>query len=129
MKITGKALRKLGFPESPAISVAMEVVHKHYKFASESEVNDLLAQVLADPEAYLTHEYLNKIAAKLVSEKEAEEIELVDAVPYEVFGRSEIEEGAFNQMKAAARLPVAVAGSAVGAYGATWPTTRKPRRS
>ena len=61
-KITGKELRKIGYPEGPVISVAMTVVASEYKHVAKDEVETLLAGVLANPSAYLDHKILYKIA-------------------------------------------------------------------
>lgn len=111
INISGKEIRALGYPESPVISVAMEVVNKFYKFQTMEEVATILKEVLAHPENYLEHENLGKIAAKLVVTEDPEVIPLKDPVPYVVFGAAEIEEGAIRQMENAVRLPVAVSGA------------------
>lgn len=114
LKLRGKDLRKIGFPESPAISVAIAVMEKHYKHSKLPEALALLQALLADPAAYLQHEVLSKIAATLLpTEKEdRSQIDLLqEAVHYNVFGAGQIEKGALHQMDLATRLPVAIAGA------------------
>ncbi len=111
LKIDGKYLRSIGYPEGPVIPVAMQVIGREYKFASAEEVEVILENVLAEPEAYVNDAVLGPIAAKLIVEEEivVNEIPLnADAVPYRVFGRDQIEEGAMKQLEMAARLPIAV---------------------
>ena len=114
LKINAKELRAMGFPESPIIPVAMEVVNKHYKHSTMEDVTILLQNVLKSPADYLEHEFLCKIAERLV-EKEAFETATVslnkEGVPFNTFGSEHIEQGAFHQMYQAAKLPISVAGA------------------
>ena len=49
LKLTGKELRAIGFPEGPVISVAMNVMQKSYKHRNKEEVMELLQKVLTNP--------------------------------------------------------------------------------
>ncbi len=114
LKLTGKQIRAIGFPEGPVVSVAMHVMCSNFKHHSEEDALTILKDVLAAPENYLADEHLNKIAEKLIEtvEVETEEIPLQEkGVHYNVFGADQIEEGALAQMQIASRLPVAVAGA------------------
>ncbi len=114
LKLTGKQIRAIGFPEGPVVSVAMHVMCTNFKHHSEEDALTILKDVLAAPENYLADEHLNKIAEKLIEtvEVETEEIPLQEnGVHYNVFGADQIEEGALAQMQIASRLPVAVAGA------------------
>ena len=113
LKITAKELRALGFPESPVIPVAMNVMEKHYKHHSKDEAFEILKAILASPKDFVNDENLGAITEKLI----AKEVEnpfnetLVDAVHYNTFGAEHIEEGAFKQMNTASTLPITVAGA------------------
>jgi tRNA-splicing ligase RtcB len=118
IKITGKQLRAIGYPEGPVISVAMNTIEKHYKFESEEKVMDVLKAVLASPVEYANDPVLGLIAEKLMPAKtpplegRGESISLNQTgIQFHIFGREHIEEGAINQMYQAAKLPVAVAGA------------------
>jgi tRNA-splicing ligase RtcB (3'-phosphate/5'-hydroxy nucleic acid ligase) len=114
LKLTGKQIRAIGFPEGPVVSVAMHVMCTHFKHHAVADAVAILKDVLAAPENYLADEPLNKIAEKLIEtlEAETEEIPLNEkGVHYNVFGADQIEEGALAQMQIASRLPVAVAGA------------------
>ena len=114
LKITAKELRAIGYPESPVIPVAMNVMEKHFKHHAKEEAFDILKAVLQSPKDYATHETLQPIAEKLApkEDKEAPEISLNNTgIHFNIFGRDEIEEGAMHQMYAASKLPVAVAGA------------------
>ncbi len=114
LKITAKELRTLGYPESPVIPVAMNVVEKHFKHHIKEEAFEILKAVLQSPKDFANDEVLQSIAEKLLpkEEKEAPEISLNNTgIHFNIFGREQIEEGAMHQMYAAAKLPVAVAGA------------------
>jgi tRNA-splicing ligase RtcB len=114
LKITAKELRAIGYPESPVIPVAMNVMEKHFKHHTKEEAFEILKAVLQSPKDYVTHETLQPIAEKLLpkEDKEAPEISLNNAgVHFNIFGAENIEQGALHQMYSAAKLPVAVAGA------------------
>lgn len=114
LKITAKELRALGYPSSPVIPVAMEVMMKYCKHLSYDEAKTILLNVLNKPEEYYDHEYLDKIANKLKPQPLAEpnQVALLEkGIPFSVYGREFIEEQAMNQMYQASKLPIAIGGS------------------
>src|SRR5688500_5010812 len=114
LKLTGKQLRSIGYPEGPVISIAMDVMEKNYKRNSVDHALGVLKNVLEEPVAYVNDEVLGKIANELINKKKKEEanIELkLEGVHYNVFGAEFIEEGALSQMTQAAKLPISVAGA------------------
>jgi len=42
VKIAGKELRAIGYPEGPVISIAMNIIQKQYKHTAKEEVMELL---------------------------------------------------------------------------------------
>lgn len=115
LKLQGKDLRKIGFPEGPVIGLAIQIFHKHFKYHSVAEATQLLKKVLAQPETYMQDEVLRPVAAALMpapKDPNNAEIELEkDSISFNIFGREYIEEGALTQMYTATRLPIAVAGA------------------
>jgi tRNA-splicing ligase RtcB len=113
--LRGKDLIAAGFPEGPAISVAMSVMANHYSKTPMSEQLDILKRLLGSPADYVDDEVLGPIAQKLMPKKKdgnIAEIDLeVQGVPFSIFGAEGIEAGALAQMQAAARLPVARSGA------------------
>ncbi|WP_266368274.1 RtcB family protein [Tellurirhabdus rosea] len=114
--LTGKDLRRLGYPEGKIISIALEVMQRDFRHSKQSEVLDLLEKVLKSPKDYLHNASLNKIAKHLVEEPKAVEeyVEIPlreERKEYAIFGMEHIEPGAINQMEVAMRLPVSVAGA------------------
>ncbi len=114
IKITGKELRAIGYPEGPVISVAMAVMQKSYKHEAKEDVMELLQKILAAPIEYENDAVLGLIAEKLIPKKEidGETISLnQNGIQFNVFGQEHIEEGAMHQMYQAAKLPISVAGA------------------
>jgi tRNA-splicing ligase RtcB len=114
LKLTGKELRAIDYPESPVISLAMGLMEKHYRHSSKEEALKILANVKERPADYLEHEVLGKIALQLMPKPAPEGAELSlnsNGINFSVFGSEGIEPGALHQMYTAARLPVAVAGA------------------
>ncbi len=114
LKLRGKKLRNIGYPEGPVISIAIEVMEKQYKFNSPQHALGILKKILDEPTAYKDDEVLGKIANEFIvmEKKEEAKIELnVEGVPFNIFGAEFIEEGALLQMNSAAKLPISVAGA------------------
>ena len=114
LKISGKELRAIGFPEGPVISVAMNVMEKHFKHHNKEDVMEVLKNVLAAPVEFMDDAVLALIADQLIPKKNVDGAEISlnqTGVAFNVFGSEHIEAGAMNQMYQAAKLPVAVAGA------------------
>lgn len=114
LKIQGKELRAIGYPEGPVISIAMHTMGTKYKHLHKEAAMDILKNILASPKDFLTDESLGKIAAQLIPKLNAEGAELSlnqQGIPFNVFGSEHIEQGAMNQMYQAAKLPIAIAGA------------------
>ncbi|RYF91184.1 MAG: RtcB family protein [Chitinophagaceae bacterium] len=114
LKISGKELRAIGYPEGPVISVAMHTMCTKHKHTGKEEALTILKSILGNPQQYLEDEQLADIAVLLMPKPVAEGAEISlnqQGVPFHVFGGEQIEAGAMNQMYQAAKLPVSVAGA------------------
>ncbi len=114
LKIQGKELRAIGYPEGPVISIAMNAMQKNYKHHSKDEALELLKRILENPEAFKDDPKTAMIADQLIPKPSTEGAELSlnnSGIQFNVFGQEHIEEGAMHQMYTAAKLPVAVAGA------------------
>jgi tRNA-splicing ligase RtcB len=114
LKLSGKELRAIGYPEGPVISIAMNVMEKNYKHHKKEDVMELLAKILQAPVEYENDAVLGLIAQQLIPKKplEGQEISLNNTgIHFNVFGAEHIEEGAMHQMYQAAKLPISVAGA------------------
>jgi tRNA-splicing ligase RtcB len=114
LKIQGKELRALGFPEGPVISIAMNVMEKNFKHHSKEKAFEILKEILQSPQDYASDEVLGLIAKQLLPKPEimGVDISLIQSgIQFNVFGQEHIDEGAMHQMYQAAKLPVSVAGA------------------
>jgi tRNA-splicing ligase RtcB len=114
LKLSGKELRSIGFPEGPVISVAMNLMEKHYKHVKKEEVMNILRRVLASPVEFGGDAVLAIIAEQLMPKEknEAVTIRMKDtAIHFDVFGAGQIEQGAMYQMELSSKLPVTIAGA------------------
>lgn len=116
LKIQGKELRAIGYPQGPVISIAMQVMQQHYKHHGKEEAFALLKDILEKPEDFTSREPLHKIANALLAMQETEKANETislnqNGIPFTIFGQEHIEEGALHQMYQAAKLPVSVAGA------------------
>src|SRR5258705_10881038 len=112
LKLTGKELRAIGFPEGPVISIAMNLMQKNYEHQGKEEVMELLQKVLASPIEYTNDAVLALIAEQLLPKPSTDGMEISlnqTGIHFNVFGQEHIEEGAMHQMYQAAKLPVSVA--------------------
>jgi tRNA-splicing ligase RtcB (3'-phosphate/5'-hydroxy nucleic acid ligase) len=111
--ISGNDLKKIGFPQSKAMAFALDVISKNFRTATVAEILEKIKPVLANPKAFVNDIIWGRVAqALLPAEKKSLQHELLkNRIDYTVYGASEIEEGARNQMEIAMKLPVTVAGA------------------
>jgi len=109
--ITGKQLIEMGFFRGPAVGVALRVIPEAVKSLDEAAIERELRAVLADPVGNAAHPYFAEVARALREEAEKPVyVERSAPAPYKIWGEG-LEEGSVEQMRQAARLPVAVAGA------------------
>lgn len=68
LKITGKDLRALGYPEAPVISVAMNVMEKNYRHSDKGDVIGILKAIFASPQNYINDKVLGPICNSTTSQ-------------------------------------------------------------
>ncbi len=116
LKLSGKELRKIGYPEGPVISLAMNIMEKNFKNLSKEDALEILSSILQSPNQYAHDGVLNKIVEALLPKASSfggglEEVMNEKGIDFSIFGADQIEEGAMHQMYTAAKLPIAVAGA------------------
>lgn len=114
LKLRGKDLRLIGYPEGPVISIAMNIMQREFKYSTQEEVMDILQKILKAPVEYENDAVLGLIAQQLIPKEEtAGEVIALNktGVPVNIFGSEFIEQGALMQMDQAAKLPVSVSGA------------------
>lgn len=109
-KLRSKDLQKLNIYSNKTISIALEIVKKHFKHSSNEEKINLIKDVKNKPDKYLEDPFLEKLAHEFIDRIDIEQEELVlddRNVELNVFGRPLIKANAYQQMKTAMKLPIA----------------------
>src|SRR3954470_8524910 len=108
--MNGSDLITMGFPPGPAIGLALRLIPQATRKLDDESVERELRAVLADPVANAAHPYFAELARVLREQNEKPAYtERAEPAPYRIWGEG-LEEGSLDQMRQAARLPVAVAG-------------------
>jgi tRNA-splicing ligase RtcB len=114
LKLKGKELREIGYPEGPVISIAMNIMEKNFRHQTNAEALAILENILKSPADFAEDEVFGMIAKQLLPKPvlEGAEISLNSTgINFNVFGAEFIEQGAMNQMYQAAKLPISTAGA------------------
>ena len=114
LKLTGKQLRAIGYPEGPVISIAMNIMERNFKHLPQADALETLSSILQSPNQYANDTVLGKIAEALLPKPKEGGSEIFlnsQGIQFNVFGSEGIEQGALSQMYTAAKLPIAVAGA------------------
>ncbi|MEM8527732.1 MAG: RtcB family protein [Bacteroidota bacterium] len=113
LKLRGRDLIEINYPQGRVIGVAVSVMMRHFKREKKEVVLAKLSEILNVPEQFETHEQFAPIAKELLKETTNINIIALNDEPkdYPIFGAENIEEGAKQQMYTAMRLPVAAAGA------------------
>ena len=110
--MNARDLLKLGFKPGPVIGIALKVIPDAERALGANPLEDELRALAADPNAYKDHPQLASVAQALIQHT-AEQLtyqERAEPAPYKIWGEG-LEAGALDQMRNAARLPVAVCGA------------------
>jgi tRNA-splicing ligase RtcB len=112
LTLKGKDLRSIGYPQGPAVSVAIGVMEQYYKHHSTEAALDILKSILEDPLKYKDNAHLDKIVQALLPKEQDAVTDIVlnqTGVPVSLFGKEHMEGMALHQIELASRLPVVVA--------------------
>ena len=111
LKLKGKDILKLGYPNNKSVTVALEVAKKNFANKNTAYVKNILKEILLQPEEFKNNLMLGQIAEELLASQKTEKRRLLsNRVPYEIFG-NEISEEAVNQFYTSLKLPVSVKGA------------------
>lgn len=112
--ITGTVLVEIGFPSNEAFGKALKVLKKNAKRKGLEALLEEVKLVLENPSDFIENQLWSDVANELIT-IEARKAFLIplreDELPFAVYGEAHIEQGAFNQMKTAMRLPVTAFGA------------------
>jgi tRNA-splicing ligase RtcB len=111
--LSGKDIRKLGYPEGRVIAVVISTMNRFYKNKGKDFKLQILKEIIQDPSAYEKDEQLGRIVFELRSKTEKKQAFALNTnrIDYKIYGTAFIEEGARHQMEIAMKLPVTLAGS------------------
>src|SRR5215212_8734894 len=107
LKLSGKELRAIGYPEGPVISIAMNTMEKNFKHLSKEDALEILSSILQSPNQYAHDGALGKIAEALLPKPKPEGAEIAlmqTGIQFNVFGSEGIEPGAMQQMHTASKI-------------------------
>ena len=110
MQLPGSDLINIGFPQSKALGVALEIAGRDFAGLNREATLALLGRVLHDPASFVEDMRLSPLALLLLQPADRSGLH-PEAKAYQVFGADVIEAGALQQMDTAMRLPVTVAGA------------------
>ena len=110
-----KELSKIGYTNDKARSLVINIISRHFKYHSKSDILNLLIQIKDNPESFLQHEHLEKIAATFI-EKEIncnfQSFSLLhNTALLKIYGGKDIDSGAKKQMELAMSLPIVTQGA------------------
>lgn len=111
MQVSGNDLIDIGFMQSKALGIALEIAGKDFPDLNREATLVLFRKVLEDPSSYLNDSRLSPLATQLVKPAAGTLSLHPQAKPYQIYGAEAIETGALQQMDTAMRLPVTVAGA------------------
>jgi tRNA-splicing ligase RtcB len=114
-RMKGKHLRKIDFPSDVAKSLALNILTKHYKHASQEEKLEIIKNVLLHPNHYLEHEYLMPLARIIAGKPKLKtdyEVHMLKKEgDFSIYGQRHIGQNAVLQMEAAMKLPISLRGA------------------
>jgi tRNA-splicing ligase RtcB len=104
-------LLKIGFKQGRAIGIALRLIPPAIASRGEENVRNELAALLVSPQTFLDHPDFVDLAEALTDQtRQPIFTPRADPAPYKIWGEG-LEATAVDQMRAAARLPVAVSGA------------------
>lgn len=110
-----KELSKIGYTNDKARSLVINIISRHFKHHSKTEIITLLTQILEQPEHYINDEITGKIAETFMDKPRQLNFNaytlLQETGLLTVYGSKEIDHSAKKQMESAMALPVVVQGA------------------
>lgn len=112
-RINGNDLIALGYKENHTLGAALKINSKRHGL-TKTEMLDKFKAVLENPSAYVEDRVFGILAHAILGQ-DAVDASLIalneNPMEYTIYGESEIEAGAKEQMKVAMKLPVTIAGA------------------
>ncbi|MCA1759098.1 MAG: RtcB family protein, partial [Bacteroidales bacterium] len=114
IKLRGKELKRIGYTSDQAISLAINIVSRHFKRSDKVELLETLEKINLQPEIYLKDQVWGELA-QLLTEKPAKHkkkpVLNKAAMEFKIYGEENIDPEAIRQMETAMKLPISVKGA------------------
>ena len=111
LKIKGKDILKLGYPNNQSVNVALEVMKNNFKNKNSAYAKSVLKDILGNPEKFKGDLTFGQIAEALLSSPKTEKRMLNEQrAPFNVFGEN-IKNEAVNQLFTSLKLPISIQGA------------------
>ena len=115
LKLRGKELKRLGYTNHRAISLALNIINKNCKRSNKVEILEHLEKIKHKPGDYLYDSVFGELA-KMLSEKPVQKkkntkIDWNKQVDFKIYGAENIDPEAIHQMETAMKLPISVKGA------------------
>ncbi len=114
LKIRGKELKRIGFANDRAITLALNLVTRNFKRQDKTGILELLEKINLNPENYLDEQVFGELARMLAQKPVSKKKKTVlnkAALEFKVFGEENIDAETIQQMETAMKLPVSVKGA------------------
>lgn len=69
LKLRGKDLISIGYPEGPVIGTAISIMHQHHKRKNYDDAIIILKDILENPEKYLEDDKISPVSRLLLQKK------------------------------------------------------------
>ena len=111
LKLKGKDLLKMGFPNNQSVNIALEVMKRNFATKNIHHVKSLLKEIISNPQDFKKDLTFGQIAeALLTSSKTEKRMLMANRVPFQIFG-TEISDEAKSQLFTGLKLPIAIQGA------------------
>ena len=111
LKIKGKDLLKLGYPNNQSVNIALEVMKRNFSTKNIHHVKSILKEILMNPKDFENDLTFGQIAEALINSNKTEKrMLLANRVPFKIFG-NDISDEAKNQLYTGLKLPISVQGA------------------
>jgi tRNA-splicing ligase RtcB len=116
IKLRGKEVKRLGYANDRAISLAIHLAGRHFKRSEKMEVLETLEKINLAPESYLNDslwgelaQFLTQKSGKIQHKKKPKGSK--SALDFKIYGEENIDPEAVRQMETAMKLPISVKGA------------------
>ena len=111
LKLKGKDILKLGYPNNQSVNIALEVMKRNFATKNIHHVKSILKDILVNPENFEKDLTFGQIAEALLSSKKTEKRMLnTHRATFNIFGNN-ISDEAKNQLYTALKLPISTQGA------------------